>query len=147
MSNRSSTGRPLNQMIWANISCYVSVFLMYSIWNNIRQFQIRHATYVSLSLQSLIPWLMYSFICDPRRYFVRLKLLFPFTFLMSSYLQLGKLEFILARPFPRENKLSPQNPTLSPTYFPFPALKTYNFYIRIQFLPRGNDFHRRSIYC
>ena len=48
---------------------------------------------------------------------------------MSSYLQLGKLEFILARPFPRENKLSPQNPTLSPTYFPFPALKTYNFYI------------------
>mgnify|MGYP006903677949 CR=1 FL=1 len=35
-----------------------------------------------------------------RRYFVRLKLLFPFTFLMSSYLQLGKLEFILARPFP-----------------------------------------------
>lgn len=33
---------------------------------------------------------------DPRRrYFVRLKLLFPFTFLMSSYLQLGKLEFIL----------------------------------------------------
>ena len=110
-------------------------------------FQIRQATcIVSLSLQSspIRPWLMYSFICDPRRYFVRLKLLFPFTFLMSSYLQLGKLEFILARPFPRENKLSPQNPTLSPTYFPFPALKTYNFYILgIQFLPRGNDFHRR----
>ena len=158
MSNRSSTGRPLDQMIWANISCYVFsraraknnqlYFFMYPIWNNIRQFQIRQATYVSLSLQSLIPWLMYSFICDPCRYFVRLKLLFPFTFLMSSYLQLGKLEFILARPFPRENKLSPQNPTLSPTYFPFPALKTYNFYILgIQFLPRGNDFHRRSIYC
>ena len=124
MSNRSSTGRPLNQMIWANMSCYVSVFLMYSIWNNIRQFQIRQATYVSLSLQSLIPWLMYSFICDPCRYFVRLKLLFPFTFLMSSYLQLGKLEFILARPFPRENKLSPQNPTLSLSYLlPFSCVK------------------------
>lgn len=38
----------------------------------------------------------YSGSSDPRRrYFVRLKLLFPFTFLMSSYLQLGKLEFIL----------------------------------------------------
>ena len=75
-----------------------------------------------------------------RRYFVRLKLLFPFTFLMSSYLQLGKLEFILARPFPRENKLSPQNPTLS--YLPFSCVKDLQL-LHIQFLPRGNDFHRR----
>ena len=106
-------------------------------------FQIRQATcIVSLSLQSspIRPWLMYSFICDPRRYFVRLKLLFPFTFLMSSYLQLGKLEFILARPFPRENKLSPQNPTLS--YLPFSCVKDLQL-LHIQFLPRGNDFHRR----